>query len=91
MATIYRLTAGHRDAVAAVLTLVGAALGLAQPLVAEQVADASRHGQIGWPSPARSGCPRASPPPPLAAPAFDPLPLPLGSRSTPSAHSLTRS
>ncbi|MDG5803728.1 ABC transporter ATP-binding protein [Streptomyces ossamyceticus] len=51
VATMYRLTAGHRDAVAVatVLTLVGSALGLAQPLVAKQVVDASGRGQIIWP------------------------------------------
>lgn len=51
VATMYRLTAGHRSAiaVASVLTLVGAALGLAQPLVAKQVVDASGHGQVMWP------------------------------------------
>jgi ATP-binding cassette subfamily B protein/ATP-binding cassette subfamily C protein len=51
VATMYRLTAGHRSAiaVASVLTLVGSALGLAQPLVAKQVVDASGHGQVIWP------------------------------------------
>ncbi|MFF6951117.1 ABC transporter ATP-binding protein [Streptomyces iakyrus] len=51
VATVYRLTAGHRSAiaVACVLTLVGSALGLAQPLVAKQVVDASGHGQVIWP------------------------------------------
>ncbi|MER5835326.1 ABC transporter ATP-binding protein [Streptomyces sp. NPDC002130] len=49
--TMYRLTAGHRSAiaVAGVLTLVGSALGLAQPLVAKQVVDASGRGQVIWP------------------------------------------
>ncbi|KOV97880.1 ABC transporter [Streptomyces sp. NRRL B-1140] len=49
--TMYRLTAGHRGAiaVAGVLTLVGSALGLAQPLVAKQVVDASGRGQLIWP------------------------------------------
>ncbi|MEU6591657.1 ABC transporter ATP-binding protein [Streptomyces sp. NPDC046881] len=48
---MYRLTAGHRSAiaVAGVLTLVGSALGLAQPLVAKQVVDASGRGQVVWP------------------------------------------
>ncbi|MFJ8469810.1 ABC transporter ATP-binding protein [Streptomyces swartbergensis] len=51
VATMYRLTAGHRRAiaVATVLTLVGSALGLAQPLVAKQVVDASGRGQVIWP------------------------------------------
>ncbi|WP_051735374.1 ABC transporter ATP-binding protein [Streptomyces sp. NRRL B-3229] len=51
VATMYRLTAGHRSAVAVatVLTLVGSALGLAQPLVARQVVDASGRGQAIWP------------------------------------------
>ncbi|MER8007743.1 hypothetical protein [Streptomyces sp. NPDC094149] len=46
VATMYRLTAGHRGAiaVATVLTLVGSALGLAQPLVARQVVDATPAG-----------------------------------------------
>ncbi|GAA2199779.1 ABC transporter ATP-binding protein [Streptomyces bangladeshensis] len=49
--TMYRLTAGHRGAiaVAVVLTLVGSALGLAQPLVAKQAVDASGRGQVVWP------------------------------------------
>ncbi|MFF5370334.1 ABC transporter ATP-binding protein [Streptomyces sp. NPDC013187] len=48
---MYRLTAGHRSAiaVASVLTLVGSALGLAQPLVAKHVVDASGRGQVIWP------------------------------------------
>ncbi|MEV3972920.1 ABC transporter ATP-binding protein [Streptomyces sp. NPDC050698] len=51
VATMYRLTAGHRSAiaVAGVLTLAGSALGLAQPLVAKQVVDASGRGQVIWP------------------------------------------
>ncbi|MDT0569928.1 ABC transporter ATP-binding protein [Streptomyces sp. DSM 3412] len=51
VATMYRLTAGHRASVlvATVLTLVGSALGLAQPLVAKQVVDASGRGQVLWP------------------------------------------
>ncbi|MGV4982167.1 ABC transporter ATP-binding protein [Streptomyces sp. NRAIS3] len=51
VATMYRLTDGHRSAiaVATVLTLVGSALGLAQPLVAKQVVDASGRGQVIWP------------------------------------------
>ncbi|MEU6547256.1 ABC transporter ATP-binding protein [Streptomyces sp. NPDC046859] len=51
VATMYRLTAGHRSsiAVASVLTLVGSALGLAQPLVAKQAVDASGRGQVIWP------------------------------------------
>ncbi|MCL6672315.1 ABC transporter ATP-binding protein [Streptomyces panaciradicis] len=52
VATMYRLTAGHRGAVAVatVLTLVGSGLGLAQPLVARQVVDATGRGQVIWPS-----------------------------------------
>jgi len=51
VATMYRLTAGHRNAiaVATVLTPLGSALGLAQPLVAKQVVDASGRGQVIWP------------------------------------------
>lgn len=51
VATMYRLTAGHRNAiaVATVLTLVGSALGLAQPVVAKHVVDASGRGQVIWP------------------------------------------
>ncbi|MGW7052318.1 ABC transporter ATP-binding protein [Streptomyces sp. NPDC054887] len=49
--TMYRLTAGHRASVlaATVFTLAGSALGLAQPLVAKQVVDASGRGQVLWP------------------------------------------
>ncbi|MGW2830209.1 ABC transporter ATP-binding protein [Streptomyces sp. NPDC001286] len=52
VATMYRLTAGHRGAiaVATVLTLVGSGLGLAQPLVARQVVDATGRGHVIWPS-----------------------------------------
>ncbi|MFF5481025.1 ABC transporter ATP-binding protein [Streptomyces sp. NPDC012935] len=51
VATMFRLTAGHRTSalVATVLTLIGSALGLAQPLVAKQVVDASGRGQMLWP------------------------------------------
>ncbi|RSS83789.1 ABC transporter ATP-binding protein, partial [Streptomyces sp. WAC06614] len=51
IATMYRLTAGHRASLGAatVLTLVGSALGLAQPLVAKQAVDASGRGQVLWP------------------------------------------
>ncbi|EFL30393.1 lipid A export permease/ATP-binding protein MsbA [Streptomyces viridochromogenes DSM 40736] len=51
VATMYRLTAGHRSAVAVAtgLTLVGSALGLAQPLVAKHVVDTTGRGQIVWP------------------------------------------
>ncbi|WP_037681637.1 ABC transporter ATP-binding protein [Streptomyces griseus] len=51
VATLYRLTAGHRAAVAVatVLTLAGSALGLAQPLVAKHLVDAGGRGQIAWP------------------------------------------
>ncbi|WP_434587186.1 ABC transporter ATP-binding protein [Streptomyces sp. A5-4] len=48
VATMYRLTDGHRASalIATALTLVGSALGLAQPLVAKQVVDASGRGQV---------------------------------------------
>jgi ATP-binding cassette subfamily B protein/ATP-binding cassette subfamily C protein len=48
---MYRLTSGHRASVvvATVLTLVGSALGLAQPLVAKHAVDASGRGQVMWP------------------------------------------
>ncbi|MFI9580536.1 ABC transporter ATP-binding protein [Streptomyces sp. NPDC052236] len=51
VATMYRLTTGHRAsvAVASVLTLAGSALGLAQPLVAKHTVDASGRGQTLWP------------------------------------------
>ncbi|MEU0397190.1 ABC transporter ATP-binding protein [Streptomyces sp. NPDC006208] len=51
VATMYRLTTGHRASitVATVLTLVGSALGLAQPLAAKHVVDASGRGQMLWP------------------------------------------
>lgn len=51
VATLFRLTAGHRAAVAVatVLTLAGSALGLAQPLVARHAVDASGRGQVVWP------------------------------------------
>ncbi|RXS67169.1 ABC transporter ATP-binding protein [Streptomyces sp. TM32] len=51
VATMYRLTSGHRASitVATALTLVGSALGLAQPLVAKQAVDASGRGQALWP------------------------------------------
>ncbi|GGW80156.1 ABC transporter ATP-binding protein [Streptomyces galilaeus] len=51
VATMYRLTSGHRGAiaVATVLTLVGSALGLAQPLAAKHLVDAGGRGQIVWP------------------------------------------
>ncbi|MFH8658947.1 ABC transporter ATP-binding protein [Streptomyces afghaniensis] len=49
--TMYRLTTGRRGVitVATVLTLAGSALGLAQPLVAKHVVDASGRGQVIWP------------------------------------------
>ncbi|MET9799633.1 ABC transporter ATP-binding protein [Streptomyces sp. NPDC006368] len=48
---MYRLTSGHRASVvvATVLTLAGSALGLAQPLVAKHVVDASGHGRMAGP------------------------------------------
>ncbi|MER7622078.1 ABC transporter ATP-binding protein [Streptomyces sp. NPDC126503] len=48
---MYRLTSGHRASVvvATALTLVGSALGLAQPLVAKHAVDASGRGQMMWP------------------------------------------
>ncbi|MFE6282650.1 ABC transporter ATP-binding protein [Streptomyces sp. NPDC057877] len=51
VATMYRLTTGHRTSivVATVLTLVGSVLGLAQPLVAKQIVDVSGHGRTFWP------------------------------------------
>ncbi|TXC99539.1 ABC transporter ATP-binding protein [Streptomyces sp. ISID311] len=51
VATMYRLTTGHRASVvvATVLTLVGSGLGLAQPLVARNIVDASGHGRTFWP------------------------------------------
>ncbi|KAB7842812.1 ABC transporter ATP-binding protein [Streptomyces mobaraensis] len=49
--TVFRLTAGHRAALttAIVLTLVGSALGLAQPLLAQRIVDASADGRPLWP------------------------------------------
>ncbi|TJZ59057.1 ABC transporter ATP-binding protein [Streptomyces piniterrae] len=51
IAAMFRLTAGHRSAmaVASVLTLAGSALGLAQPLLAKKIVDASAHGHIVGP------------------------------------------
>ncbi|MEV2253900.1 ABC transporter ATP-binding protein [Streptomyces sp. NPDC050147] len=51
VATMYRLTTGHRASivVATVLTLVASVLGLAQPLVAKQIVDAGDHGRAFWP------------------------------------------
>ncbi|QTZ94612.1 ABC transporter ATP-binding protein [Streptomyces auratus] len=51
VATMYRLTTGHRASVvvATVLTLAGSALGLAQPLVARNIVDAGGHGHTFWP------------------------------------------
>ncbi|MGW7086674.1 ABC transporter ATP-binding protein [Streptomyces sp. NPDC054871] len=51
VATMYRLTTGHRASivVATALTLVASALGLAQPLVAKQIVDAGDHGRAFWP------------------------------------------
>lgn len=48
---MFRLTNGHRSSmtVATVLTLVGSVLGLAQPLVAKSIVDATGSGRIGWP------------------------------------------
>nr|WP_171171221.1 ABC transporter ATP-binding protein [Streptomyces sp. I05A-00742] len=48
---MFRLTAGHRAALvtATVLTLVGSALGLAQPLLAKRIVDASADGRMLWP------------------------------------------
>ncbi|MEU7133376.1 ABC transporter ATP-binding protein [Streptomyces sp. NPDC046261] len=48
---MFRLTNGHRSSmtVATVLTLVGSVLGLAQPLVAKSIVDATASGRIGWP------------------------------------------
>ncbi|QEV16456.1 ABC transporter ATP-binding protein [Streptomyces alboniger] len=51
VATMYRLTTGHRPSilVATALTLVGSVLGLAQPLVAKEIVDAGDRGQSFWP------------------------------------------
>ncbi|KPC58415.1 ABC transporter [Streptomyces chattanoogensis] len=51
IAAMFRLTARHRSSmtVASVLTLGGSALGLAQPLVAKTIVDASAHGHITVP------------------------------------------
>lgn len=51
VATMYRLTTGHRASivVATVLTLVASAVGLAQPLVAKQIVDTGDHGRAFWP------------------------------------------
>ncbi|UQA97690.1 ABC transporter ATP-binding protein/permease [Streptomyces halobius] len=48
---MFRLTAGHRSSmtVASVLTLGGSALGLAQPLLAKTIVDASAHGHVVGP------------------------------------------
>ncbi|MFK8907677.1 ABC transporter ATP-binding protein [Streptomyces sp. YS-3] len=50
IATMFRLTAGHRGAmaVATALTLAGSALGLAQPLVAKHIVDASGADTAFW-------------------------------------------
>ncbi|OAR22604.1 ABC transporter [Streptomyces sp. ERV7] len=50
IATMFRLTAGHRGAmtVATGLTLAGSALGLAQPLVAKRIVDASGADGAFW-------------------------------------------
>ncbi len=51
VASMFRLTSGHRRSitVATALTLVASALGLAQPLVAKHVVDSSAHGELLWP------------------------------------------
>ncbi len=51
VATMYGLTSGHRASVtvASALTLVGSALGLAQPLVAKHIVDAGDGGRAYWP------------------------------------------
>ncbi|BDM70174.1 ABC transporter ATP-binding protein [Streptomyces nigrescens] len=51
VATLFRLTAGHRSsiAVATALTMAGSALGLAQPLVAKHIVDKSGQGPLAWP------------------------------------------
>ncbi|MFD0385313.1 ABC transporter ATP-binding protein [Streptomyces stramineus] len=51
VAAMFRLTAAHRSSmtVATVLTLVGSALGLAQPLLAKKIVDAAGSGRITWP------------------------------------------
>ncbi|MFI9824192.1 ABC transporter ATP-binding protein [Streptomyces sp. NPDC052013] len=51
VASLFRLTSGHRRsiAVATALTLAASALGLAQPLVARHVVDSSARGELLWP------------------------------------------
>ncbi|PHQ51410.1 ABC transporter [Streptomyces cinnamoneus] len=51
VAVMYRLTAGHRPAiaVATVFSVGASALGLAQPLLAQKIVDASGHGRALWP------------------------------------------
>lgn len=51
VAATFRLTTGHRSSmtVATVLTLVGSVLGLAQPLLAKRIVDASTHGHLVGP------------------------------------------
>ncbi|WND40447.1 ABC transporter ATP-binding protein [Streptomyces sp. BB1-1-1] len=51
VASLFRLTSGHRRSitVASALTLAASALGLAQPLVAKHVVDSSARGELLWP------------------------------------------
>ncbi|MGA4845304.1 ABC transporter ATP-binding protein [Streptomyces sp. G5(2025)] len=51
VASLFRLTSGHRPsiALAAGLTLAASALGLAQPLIAKHVVDSSARGEMLWP------------------------------------------
>jgi ABC-type multidrug transport system fused ATPase/permease subunit len=51
VATVYRLTAGHRPAMACAtaLAMAGSGLGLAQPLVARRVVDLSGQHRVLWP------------------------------------------
>ncbi|MFD5711519.1 ABC transporter ATP-binding protein [Streptomyces pharetrae] len=51
IASLFRLTAGHRRsiAVATGLTLAASAVGLAQPLLARHVVDSGARGEVLWP------------------------------------------
>ncbi|WP_435845899.1 ABC transporter ATP-binding protein [Streptomyces huasconensis] len=51
VASLFRLTAGHRPSIALAtgLTLAASALGLAQPLIAKHVVDSSARGEVLWP------------------------------------------
>ncbi|MBM7169562.1 ABC transporter ATP-binding protein [Streptomyces sp. G44] len=51
IASLFRLTSGHRPGIALAtgLTLAASAVGLAQPLVAKHVVDSSARGEVLWP------------------------------------------